>query len=188
MEELKVHIVTLWEFRNNKNAKEIAKKICSVITDHQIQNWFSKFHSGDMSLRDEPRTDLNEDALKKWMECNPHKSTQELPLDLNTSQSIICHYLKKIEKVSKLGILIPHTLREKNKEKSIFIVKNLLSKQINDLFLKNIITDDEKWVFIKRLNHANFIGMEEGLYCVYDGITVVLFILSLQCRLILSTA
>ena len=43
MEELKVHIwhVMLWEFKNNKNATETAKKISSihghrVITDCQI--------------------------------------------------------------------------------------------------------------------------------------------------------
>ena len=45
--------------------------MCSIysqtaITDCQIQNWFLKFHSSDMSLRDEPRpehlSDLNQDT------------------------------------------------------------------------------------------------------------------------------
>ena len=42
-----------------------------------------------MSLRDEPRTgclsDFNQDALRELVEHNPHKSTWELALDLNTS-------------------------------------------------------------------------------------------------------
>ena len=115
MEDLKVHIrhVMLWEFKNNKNATETAKKICSVygqgvITDRQVRNWFSKFRSGDTSLRDEPRpgrsSDLDQDALRELVECNPRKSTRELALDLNTSQSTICRHLKKIGKVSKLGV------------------------------------------------------------------------------------
>ena len=122
MEELKVHNwhVTFLEFKNNENATETAKKICSVycqdvISKCQVQNWLSKFYSGDMMLRDEFRagllSDHNQDALRELLECNMSKSTWELALDLNISQSTICHYLKKIGKVSNLGVWLPHTLR-----------------------------------------------------------------------------
>ena len=54
----------MWKFKNNNNITETAKERCCVITDHQIGNWI---YSGDMSLRDEPRTghslDLDEKAL-----------------------------------------------------------------------------------------------------------------------------
>ena len=51
--------VMLWKFEN-KNSTETPKKISSVydqdlIADHQDQNWFSKFFSGDTSSRDEHR-------------------------------------------------------------------------------------------------------------------------------------
>ena len=79
--------VILWEFRNNKNTKEKAKKISSV-------------HGSD-----EPRpgcsSNLNQDALKELMECNPRKSTRELALDLNTSEATTCHHLKKISKQAR---------------------------------------------------------------------------------------
>ena len=74
----------MWEFMNNKNATETAKKINSVydqdvITDHQVCNWFSKFHSGNKLLRDEPRpgcsSDIDQDALRELLECNQYKST-----------------------------------------------------------------------------------------------------------------
>ena len=68
-----------------------------------VENWFSKFHSDDMSLRDESRpgclSDLNQDALRK------------LSIYLNISQFTNYRPLKKKGKVSKLGILILHTLR-----------------------------------------------------------------------------
>ena len=103
-----------------------------------------------MSSREEPRpwssSYLDQDALREMVECNPHKSTWELALDLNISQSTIYCRLKKIGKVSKLSVWIPHILREKNKKDCISIVTNLLFRQKNDLFLNNIITADEKWV------------------------------------------
>ena len=46
----------MWKFNNNRDVTETFKKICGVfgqgaITDRQVQNWFSKFYSGDISLR-----------------------------------------------------------------------------------------------------------------------------------------
>ena len=46
-------------FKNDKNATETGKKNCSiykqsVTADCQVQNWLSKFCSGDTSLRNEP--------------------------------------------------------------------------------------------------------------------------------------
>ena len=50
-----------------------------VITDHQVQNWFSKFHSDNTSWRNEPRpgrsSDLDQDTLRELVECNQCKST-----------------------------------------------------------------------------------------------------------------
>ena len=62
MKVLRGHVM-LGEFKNNKNATESAKKICSVygqgvITECQVWNYFSKFPSGDTSLKDEPRPGL----------------------------------------------------------------------------------------------------------------------------------
>ena len=85
------------------------------------------------------------------MECYPYQSTQELVFDLNTSQSTICSHLKKIEKVSKLYVWIPHNLTMKNKD-HMSIEINLLLKQRNDPFLKNIITSDKKRSFMKMIN------------------------------------
>ena len=111
MEELKVHIwnVILFEFKNYKNVKETAKKICGqvCITEHRVWNWFSKFHSDNTSLRSKLRSrcssNLNQDALRELVECNLHKNTWELAPDCNISQSTICHHLKKDRKSEQGG-------------------------------------------------------------------------------------
>ena len=107
MAELKVHIqhLMLWELMNNKSATKTAKKISSVygqrvITDCKVRNWFSKFHSGVTSLRDEPRpgcsSDLDEEGLTKL------KNTREFGHDRITYQSTMWFHLKKIWKVCQL--------------------------------------------------------------------------------------
>ena len=129
MEGLKVHIcyVMLWEFKQGNNATETAENICSIcsvygdgtITDRAVRNWFVKFRSGDTSLKDEPRqgrsSDFDAETLKALVECNARQSTQKLADKLNTLKSIICRHLKKMGKVSKLGVWVSHALNEKNK-------------------------------------------------------------------------
>ena len=81
---------------------------------------------------------------------NPDQDAHQtsIKLDPCTSQSTICcHNLKKIDKVSKLGIWVSHTLSEKNKQDHISRVTSLFSRQRNDLFHKNIIISDEKMFF-----------------------------------------
>ena len=69
-----------------------------------VPNW-------EMNPDQEAHQTLLKMLLRKFVECNLHKSTQELALDLNKSQSTICRYLKKIVKVSNLGVSVPHTLK-----------------------------------------------------------------------------
>ena len=113
--------VMLWELKQGNNAIETAEKIYSVhgegtIIDQTVRNWFVKFHSGDMTLKDEPRpghsSAFDAEALKSLVECNACQSTRELADKLNMSQSTILRHLEKMGKVSKLGVWIPHALRK----------------------------------------------------------------------------
>ena len=73
-----------------------------------------------------------QDALRKLMECNQHKSNNKLALELNTSQSTICHHLEKIGKVWKLGVWVPYTLRIRSRihsNKSSFKIEKWLVSQ-----------------------------------------------------------
>ena len=119
------------------------ESLLTTKSETSFQNFFLVIHH-------EPKPgcslDFDHDPLRELVECNWHKSTQELALDLNTSQTPICHHVKKIGKVSKLSIWVPHIFYENNMEDHIFIIAYLLLKQRNDLFLNYIITGDEKWV------------------------------------------
>ncbi|GFU44498.1 uncharacterized protein TNCV_1506201 [Trichonephila clavipes] len=50
--------ILLFYFRKGKNASQAHKKLCAVygheaLKERQCQNWFTKFRSGDFSLKDE---------------------------------------------------------------------------------------------------------------------------------------
>ena len=165
----------LWEFKNNKNATKTTKKISSVcsqdfITDRLVWNWFLKFHFGDTSLRDEPRpgpsSNYDEDALRELEGCNPWKSTWELTVDFNNSQSIIWEF--------GFFILLMRWIRK-------------ITRQRNDLFLKNIIIGSKKCQCStqKAMDGQGWIstaypkgGASWKISCVYGRITPILFILS----------
>ncbi|XP_015185986.1 PREDICTED: histone-lysine N-methyltransferase SETMAR-like [Polistes dominula] len=191
MESQKVHIrhVMLWEFKQGNSAKVTAEKICRVyveglITDRAVRNWFVKFRSGDMTLKDEPRarrpSDFDDNLLKAVLEQNPRQSTRCIAERLNTSQSTVIRHLGKLGKISKLGVWVPYNLSEQNKEDLMSIATSLLSRVKMEPFLNRIVTGDEKWVTyakdsgLIRINHQYQIrkqtSMEKKSYCLYGGI------------------
>ena len=56
------NIQCFWHyFKKDKNATDAQKEICAVygegaVTDRTCQKWFAKFHAGDFSLDDAPRS------------------------------------------------------------------------------------------------------------------------------------
>ena len=131
MDEQKVQTrhVLLGEYKKKHNAIETAKisRVYGqgVITDHLVQNWLSKFCSGDTSLKDKARgersLDLDEDSQRELVGCNSHTSTLKLSLDPNTPKSTIHMHLKKIRNVIKLGVWVSQTPSQKNNEDHISI-------------------------------------------------------------------
>ena len=79
----------LYYFKKGKNTTEMQKKICAVygegaVTDRTCQKWFAKFHAGDFSLDDAPRSgrpvEVDSDQIKTLIENNQHSTTQKLSL------------------------------------------------------------------------------------------------------------
>ena len=100
--------------------------------------------------------------------------------------------LKWLEKMSKPGFWLPHSLCKKmTKGDCISIATNSFSRQRNDPFLKNIITGNQKRVFYNSVQrNRKYIDEGESLYLtpnagknlcsVYGRVTMVLFILSFE--------
>ncbi|XP_043494577.1 histone-lysine N-methyltransferase SETMAR-like [Polistes fuscatus] len=93
----------LWEFKQGNSSKATAENICRVygeglITDWTVRNLFVEFHSGDMTLKDEPReerpSDFDDNLLKTILEQNPRQSTRCIAERLNTSQSTVIRHLE----------------------------------------------------------------------------------------------
>ena len=107
--KVKEHIkfAMLSDFQNMRIDSEISKRGSSfygksVITDHQVKNWFS---SDDMSVRclTYVRT-LSKPQLRWIQNIAGIKTTRELTLNVNVSQSTICCHLEKEEQLSRLSI------------------------------------------------------------------------------------
>ena len=100
--------------------------------------------------------------------------------------------MKKTGKVYKLCVCIPYNFGEENEQYRISIAANPLSRQKHSMFLKSIITGDEKRLFSENVNAKgsgltteNLLNLphrpsfiEERFPCVYAAAITVLFILN----------
>ncbi|EFN85576.1 Histone-lysine N-methyltransferase SETMAR, partial [Harpegnathos saltator] len=120
------------------------------LTERQCQHWFTCFHSRDFSVKDAPRLDrpieIDDDRIKELLKSNRHYTTQEIVEKLNISCTSIENCLKELGYVNKLDIWVPHELIEIHLTKHINISHFFLKRKQNDLFLKQMLTDDEKWI------------------------------------------
>ena len=118
-------------------------------TARQCQNWFARFRSEDFDLKDVRRSGLpNEvaDKIKAMIKNNLRSTTREIAEKLNISHTCVERHLKQLGYVNKLDIWVPHKLNKIQLTKRISICDSLLKRKETDLFLKRIITGDEKWV------------------------------------------
>ncbi|XP_014615601.1 PREDICTED: histone-lysine N-methyltransferase SETMAR-like [Polistes canadensis] len=96
--------------------------------------------------------ELNKDKIKTIIEANRHVTTREIAEKLNVSHTAIEKHLKRVELVKKLNILVPYDLKEVHLTKRINACDLLLKHNEFDLFLKRIITKDEKLIVYNNVN------------------------------------
>jgi histone-lysine N-methyltransferase SETMAR len=109
-----------------------------------------KFRSGDRSLKDEARSgrpsEFDEAELQRLLEENPRQTTRALAEHLHCSHSTVEDHLRRLGKVQKLGVWVPHELSAVNRLCRETTCSALLSRLDKEPFLDRIITGDEKWV------------------------------------------
>lgn len=129
-----------------------------IVTANKCQFWFRKFREGDTSLSDAPRSgrpsDFNEDALKDLVESDPRLTIQEMSERVSAPWSTVQEHLKKIGKVNRQGIWVPHELNEIHKQQRRMICSALITRNQNEHFLHRIVTGDEKWVLYRNCKRS----------------------------------
>ena len=107
----------LYYFKKGKNATEMHEKICAVfgegaVTDRTCQKWFAKFHVGDFSLDDAPRSgrpaEVDSDQIETLTENNQSYTTREIADILKISKSSIENHLHQLGYVNRFDVWVPH--------------------------------------------------------------------------------
>lgn len=147
--------ILLYYYRKGKNAAQAQQKLCAVygedcISIRQCQTWFSRFRLGKFELEDEPRNgrplEADDEEIKMLVKENRSLTTREIGKTLNLANSTVHTHLKSLGYVSKLDVVVPHCLTEKNLIHRVEICDLLLKREANDPFLRRIVTGDEKWI------------------------------------------
>lgn len=109
----------LYEFKKGSSASEAARNICNVygyksLSVRKCQRWFTQFRSGNLTLKDSPRsgrpTSINKKALLTVIEENPKLSAREIAQQFSTTHTTIITHLHGLGKVSKVGQWVPYNL------------------------------------------------------------------------------
>ena len=145
----------LYYFKKGKNATETHKKTCAIyeegaVTDRMCQKWFVKFRAGDFSLEDAPGSgrpvEVDSDRIETLIENSRRYTTREIADILKMSKSSVENHLHQLGYVNRFYVWVPHKLSEKNLLDCVSSCDSLLKRNENIPFLKQIVTDDEKWI------------------------------------------
>ena len=119
MEEKKQHFqhIMLYYFKKGKNATETHKKTCAVygegaVANRTCQKCFAKFHAGDFSLDDAPRSgrpvEVDSDQIEALIENNQRYTTWKIADILKISKSSVKNHLPQLGHVNCFDVWVPH--------------------------------------------------------------------------------
>jgi transposase len=150
-----IRVLLLHEFRLGHKATEAANNICStmgedVLSTRTAQRWFNHFKNGNFVLDDLPRSgrpmELDVDLLKQLIEEDPRLTFRCLAEQLGCSHTAVEKHLNELGKTWKYGVWIPHELSSHQLQHRVDACMDLMTSHRNYQWLRNLITDDEKWV------------------------------------------
>lgn len=137
------------------------------ISKSQCRMWFARFKSGDTSLEEKDGrgrpSDFDDEALLTAVEEDESVTTRILAEDFNVNHSTIVRRLKKLGMVWKKAGWVPHELSDHNKAERVRIFTDLLQRNKEAPFLKNLVTGDESWIL--------FHNVKRKKVCVSPGVT-----------------
>lgn len=160
-EKIAIHAILRFLFKKGYNAAQAVREICQYEGDGAISNstaerWFRKFRSGDESLLDKPHlgrtSNVDDEAMRAAALENPLASVRDLSATLGPSKSTIDRHLRQMDFVLKRPRQDPHELTVSQAETRIDVCRKLLERGPDDRFFKQIVTSDEKWIFLVNPN------------------------------------
>ena len=99
-----------------------------VIGESTARKWFSKFKNGNFDIDDTPRSgrpsEFDEDHLKALLKEESRQTSRQLAEKINCDQKTILNHLHSMGFAEKLGIWVPHELRENNEENRLQIASS----------------------------------------------------------------
>ncbi|XP_011069195.1 PREDICTED: histone-lysine N-methyltransferase SETMAR-like [Acromyrmex echinatior] len=97
------------------------------------------------------------------VESDRHVSTISIAQELNIVQKTVWNHLNKAGYKKKLDVWVPYELTQKNLMDRISICESLLNRNKINLFLKRMVTDDEKESYYELLLCGQ--TLTSDLYC-----------------------
>ncbi|GFV99067.1 histone-lysine N-methyltransferase SETMAR [Trichonephila clavipes] len=123
----------------------IWKRYCKC--SYSCQRWFSKLHSGDLSLQESDRSrrpsKIDNDVLLSMLENNPHLTSQEIAEEFGIHHTTVGDPIKSLGFVLKRSVWVPHELTENNLFDRVRICSSHLIRHNVEPFLDKLITRDE---------------------------------------------
>ena len=113
----------LYEFQKGSNASVACKNLCDtfgskVVNIRTYERRFTKFCSGDLSLKDDYRSGwpskVDNDILQSMLESNPHLMTRAIAKKFGIHHSTAEEHIKNLGFILKQNIWVPHNLTEEN--------------------------------------------------------------------------
>ena len=133
--------------------RRIVDVLGEIVSENTVRNWFKAFREGRTSLRDEIRSgrpsEIDHSAIIEAVEENCHSSAREISNDLNVSKTSVSRILNQEKFVNSFDQLVPHDLTPAQMTKRVEASRKLLHRLTYDDFLKNLVTTDEKWIYLK---------------------------------------
>ncbi|XP_055932781.1 histone-lysine N-methyltransferase SETMAR-like [Argiope bruennichi] len=165
MECEKEHIrhCLLYEFDKKSTAAAAHHNLCQVygedtIDESTCRRWFRKFREGDRSCQDQARSGRPsqvEDDIDIAIRNNPSLTVQELAETFNVHWRTAERRLVKLGFTRKLDLWVSHNLTANQQDVRIATCVSLLSRYKNAIFLRRIVTGDEKWVMYCNLKRRS---------------------------------
>ncbi|XP_059989713.1 histone-lysine N-methyltransferase SETMAR-like [Lagenorhynchus albirostris] len=138
-----------------RNMQEDFRAIDKRNEEEQMSKVVAKFCAGDFSLDDAPLSgkpvEVDSDQIETLIENHQCYTTWNIADILKISKSSTENHLHHLGYVHRFDVWAPHKLSEKNLLDNISACDSLLKHNENVLFLKQIVTGDEKWILFNNV-------------------------------------